>query len=185
LDNVTIDQALQLGYTPDTWDNPGTNTVERIGFVDQAMGQQVLLDMGFTGDSWDCYMNHYLYYDWEDLKEFGVQEYMISLGWTPDNWGDTFNNLVYDLDWSELTNEQRGNATEICYFEQLWDKTNLQEWTLPPSTTSSSEGSPTPVPKPSSSSTTDSSAAHSFMPLIVFGSSVVIIAFGELIGLLV
>jgi hypothetical protein len=149
LDRVTMAQASTLGYSEATWDRPGTNSVERIGFADQGLGQEVLTQMGFTEEVWDCYVNHYLYYEWADLVDLGVQEYMINLGWTEEIWGDPFDNPIYDLFWEELTDEQRGNATEICYFEQIWDRSSLQSWTTGPPT-----DPPSPAPSAPTSSTT-------------------------------
>jgi hypothetical protein len=102
---------------------------------------------------WDCYINHYLYYEWSDLN-VTIQAYMTSIGWTDDTWGSSnYKPNSYNMYWDELTDEQRGNATEVCYFENIWNKETLQYWTTAPPTVP-----PTPAPTTSASPTMVSSA---------------------------
>lgn len=62
------------------------------------------------------------------------------IGWDESTWGGE-KPSSYVMFWDELTDEQRGNATEVCYFEATWNRDTLQYWTTGRPTVS-----PTPAP---------------------------------------
>jgi hypothetical protein len=136
LDAETLVLAGSMGYSADTWDRPGTDIIELIGFEGMGLGKSEVLGLGFSESQWDCYMNHYIYYEWDLLVDMGVQDFLLELGWTQDNWGGSTADTpeIYNSDWEDLTDEQRGNATEVCYFQESWNGDFLQDWTTGPPT---------------------------------------------------
>ena len=69
------------------WDEPGTNTFEAIGYEGlPPNAADKVKAIGFTEETWDCWMNHYEFYDWSELETKGVQHYFEALGWTSDTW---------------------------------------------------------------------------------------------------
>jgi hypothetical protein len=130
-----------LGYDEYTWNLPGTAEIESLsyetigltgflGIVGRSQ-QEAIQDLCLTELTWDCYMNHYSDYTWEELLEEEVQGFYQTLGWTKDNW-ESDNEEDYpaseNKDWSELSDEEKTAADELCYFEETWDEQDLSEW---------------------------------------------------------
>ena len=96
-------------------------------------------------EGWDCWMNHYFDYFWEELLDDDLQEYFVILGWTQEMWDEESGvPLSEDLAWEELSDQQQAAATYICYFPDLWNmELEIGEWTYePPDVTHS----PSPPP---------------------------------------
>ena len=111
-----------------------------------------------------------------------VQEYALAIGWTESTWGD-LNDMpsTYNQFWDELTDAQRGNATELCYFEEIWNEEKLQFWTTGPPTDSPtlapsmSMAPPTAAPTVAATeSVTDDSSASVIAQSLLLGVSVVV-----------
>ena len=85
----------------------------------------------FTFDElgWDCHVNHYAGYSWGELIQYGYVQYMRALGWNQGNWeGNKEAPKSEYLEWNELSSEQRDAATQICYFEDLWNGLTIPEF---------------------------------------------------------
>ena len=153
-ENMTI--AMGFGYTEASWDMPGSATIELLNFDGLGLGQTEAKMLGFTQDVWDCYINHYLFYDWDDL-DAEIQGYLTAIGWDPSSWGPSaVKPDTYEKFWDELTDDQRGNATELCYFAETWNNDNLIFWTTGPPTDSPTivpTASPIPTAAPTASPT--------------------------------
>jgi hypothetical protein len=135
MDSTELAQAFSLGYNEDTWNLPGTNPLELIGFSGQGNGQEELLALGFTAASWDCFVNHYQYFEWDGLGNRGVQQYYTTLGFTEATWinRDVTVPDAFDTPWEDLSTEHQAAAEQLCYFLDTWDKMNLIYWTtIPP-----------------------------------------------------
>jgi len=138
LDEETQLQAEAMEWTPESWDVPGTAQVERKSFSDILKESEkkndsvaeTMIAMGWTEDSYDCYMNHYENYDWKELeKETDTIVYWTALGWNESRWeGDMEYPNTDEKDWSELTGDEQKAAAALCYFEELWNNMNIQEW---------------------------------------------------------
>ena len=141
----TTDMATSLGYTQATWDLPGSNSIESVGYDGLGDATTVVNEMGFTPNQWDCFINHYAYYAWTQLESKGVLQYFLNLGWDSSLWFAAVDKSsyppVYQKPWSQLTADQQSNATELCYFEGLWNGIGLMYWTSTPPTFP-----PTPAP---------------------------------------
>jgi hypothetical protein len=154
-----------LGYTSATWNLPSSNVIESISFettgestLDQ---QEAITNIGFSEEQWDCYVNHYDGYYWEELAEVGVQQFFVALDWTEASWtGQSSYPASDDEYWADLTAEEQAAAFELCYLPQTWDaEESLVLWaTAPPTvvpTAAPSTVSPTGSPTESASPTTE------------------------------
>eukprot|EP00978_Attheya_sp_CCMP212_P013360 scaffold33622_cov51-Attheya_sp.AAC.1 len=83
--------------------------------------------VGFTEDTWDCHINHYDDYDWEELVAYDLTEYynltdyFEIIGYTQDIWEGDNDPDVDDQDWDEIKTEVQAALEEICWTEDLWD----------------------------------------------------------------
>lgn len=118
----------KLGYMEVTWNNHGLNSVEKSGWdgltSNQRDGASLL---GYTVDQWDCFINHYEGFSWDDLADKGVQEHYQGLGWTRAHWEHTADTIVYTESrwWGQLTDNEKRAANGLCYFKENWDKVDM------------------------------------------------------------
>ena len=120
--------AISLRYNHSTWNLPGTAEVEKLSYetINSTATMEVL---GMNEVTWDCYMNHYGAFDWEELLEEEVQESFERLGWTREAWESEIDEpTTEEEDWYELSDEQRLAASDICYFRETWDELDMDEW---------------------------------------------------------
>ena len=121
-----------LNYTKETWNNLGTNPIEASEFFDLSDEQKkAAKQLGFIGATWDCDMNHYVDYSWEELEEYFLDAYWIVLGWTKREWGiPGLAPKSEGKSWSELTSAEQDAAMEVCYFQESWDGISITGWTF-------------------------------------------------------
>jgi hypothetical protein len=122
-----------LGYAETTWNTPGTSLVEYVKWSSlNVFNQGAAITLGFSEETWNCYMNHYLGLSWEALAYEEVQQYYVTLGWTEDSWeGDGDSPESNDVLFNELNAEEKAAAEELCYDENLWDEESLPFESLP------------------------------------------------------
>ena len=124
-----------LEYVNTTWNMPGTASIEDLDYFSISDAQKrAVLSLGFVGeDDWDCYINHYDYYDWDELLDDGVQIFYLMLGWTEKSWeGKESSPPSEEKDWDELASCEQIAADELCFFEEIWDRllpVYLWNWT--------------------------------------------------------
>jgi hypothetical protein len=94
------------------------------------------------------------------LKEQGVQDDYEDLGWTESSWEKGKDPNRKSVSWDSLTGTEQHAATEICYFEKLWDKIPLDQWEE-----DHEDDSPNKSPRPSSKPT--SSPRPSLLPTLI------------------
>eukprot|EP00580_Thalassiosira_gravida_P021066 CAMPEP_0201681288 /NCGR_PEP_ID=MMETSP0494-20130426/51036_1 /ASSEMBLY_ACC=CAM_ASM_000839 /TAXON_ID=420259 /ORGANISM="Thalassiosira gravida, Strain GMp14c1" /LENGTH=403 /DNA_ID=CAMNT_0048165029 /DNA_START=494 /DNA_END=1705 /DNA_ORIENTATION=+ len=118
----------KLGYVEVTWNNHGLAPIEHTGWVGLSSNERDGASLlGHTQDTWDCFINHYEGYSWDDLAEKGVQTHFIELGWTQAHWEHTADTIV-PTDarwWGQLTDNEKRAANGICYFKDNWDKHDM------------------------------------------------------------
>jgi hypothetical protein len=126
--------AAVLGYGNNSWDKVGSASIEDLSFKtinenDPDLRDAILaLDMG--EGTWDCYLNHYIGYSWNELQRHGLEGAFMELGWTHSSWeGAESAPKSENMYWSDLTSYQQRAAATICYFEELWDRLPLTDWT--------------------------------------------------------
>jgi len=131
-DLVNVAAVEALGYTEETWNNPGTLEIEKKAFSGLSDDHQTAAtNLGFTPTTWDCDQNHYVGYDWTSLVKWDVEVYWEALGYDSSSWHgitELPETAAVNLFWGELDDAQRAAAEYICYFEETWDGKPLDEW---------------------------------------------------------
>ena len=125
-------QCPFLGRLPSlqSWNNPGTHDLEAWAHHNLYDAEQAgARALGMDASMWDCSVNHYAGFWWEDLEYYGQASYFRLLGWDADAW-DTHDlePETEDLYWDDLTQVQQAAATQLCYHRDLWDEISLQYW---------------------------------------------------------
>ena len=79
---------------------------------------------------WDCYINHYNFYDWDELVDDGVQEFFETLGWNNNSWIGNEDPPASDGKlWMDLSFEEKSAAEEVCFFKATWNSQELSNLT--------------------------------------------------------
>jgi len=149
----TKEAAGSLGYTQYTWDNPGSAAIEKNTWSQmEDMGmRQYARTIGFFLHSWECYVNHYLSYTWDELKDVrtksggNVIEYYETLGWTSSNWLPSNNPPPSSEQkyWDTLTEAEKNAGRNVCYFKESWNlQFSIEQW--PPYTAPTNAPNPNP-----------------------------------------
>ena len=153
LSNEARQNALTMNYNQFTWELPGTNIIESFSYetirdtlLDELI--QAVDALGFNPDVWDCHINHYEDYSWQELADDQVQTYFVTLGWTQVMWESQITMPESDDKfWSQLTQDERNAAENICFNQELWNGISLDDWpALPPDPTPSPTNNPTTSP---------------------------------------
>ena len=84
--------------------------------------------LGIDDEMWDCHINHYFGYWWEDIEYYAYTPYFNALGWNVDSWDNDEPPATEDMYWDELSAEQQAAATQLCYHKDLWDAVPLAQW---------------------------------------------------------
>uniref|UniRef100_A0A7R9W8L7 Uncharacterized protein n=1 Tax=Pseudictyota dubia TaxID=2749911 RepID=A0A7R9W8L7_9STRA len=82
--------AEDLGYTRTTWNYVDfqVNPAENVDFSSLEKNEQkAAKKLGYNVENWDCCINHYDYYDWDELEDDAPAHYG-TLGWTGEMWDD-------------------------------------------------------------------------------------------------
>eukprot|EP00521_Asterionellopsis_glacialis_P007397 CAMPEP_0195291378 /NCGR_PEP_ID=MMETSP0707-20130614/7760_1 /TAXON_ID=33640 /ORGANISM="Asterionellopsis glacialis, Strain CCMP134" /LENGTH=465 /DNA_ID=CAMNT_0040351687 /DNA_START=87 /DNA_END=1484 /DNA_ORIENTATION=- len=141
----------KLDWNHDSWhgniDPPKT---EHTRFEDLTTDQQsALSELCYTPLSWNedmpipdwpCFKTHYFDSTWPELQGLGVQEFFVTLGWSHNSWhGNIDAPVTHNMQWKNLTAEEKYAAGQICFDETDWSKRSapkLSSWKNP----NSSEG---------------------------------------------
>ena len=113
-----------------TWNNPTNADIEAWSYHDlydnELAGVQAL---GMNDETWDCHINHYFGYWWEDVEYFGYDEYFTVLGWDVKSWeSEAPRPETENMYWDDLTPDQQAAAAQLCYFRDLWDMVPIPNW---------------------------------------------------------
>eukprot|EP00578_Thalassiosira_sp_NH16_P032291 CAMPEP_0181078680 /NCGR_PEP_ID=MMETSP1071-20121207/1615_1 /TAXON_ID=35127 /ORGANISM="Thalassiosira sp., Strain NH16" /LENGTH=422 /DNA_ID=CAMNT_0023160011 /DNA_START=127 /DNA_END=1395 /DNA_ORIENTATION=- len=129
LDTTSQNIAMEkLGYMETTWNNHGLAPIERKGWPALTSNERdAALQLGFTQGTWDCFINHYEHYSWEELADMNVQEHFSKLGWDESYWNQEAEGVPYTEArwWDQLTSNEKDAANKLCYFEANWDKLDM------------------------------------------------------------
>lgn len=111
LDSTAQNIAIEkLGYTAETWNNHGLAPIEKKGWSSLTSNERTAAaELGFTQNSWDCFINHYEQDTWEELEARGVQEHYRQLGWTEAHWTHVAEDVPYTESrwWDMLTSNEK------------------------------------------------------------------------------
>lgn len=119
-----------LGYATYTWNYPGTASIEEWSYHDLYEEElEGVHGLGIDADMWDCHINHYIGYWWEDIEHFGYDQYLTVLGWDVSSWDDGASlPETEDMYWDELTSGQQAAAAQLCYTRELWNGVPITRW---------------------------------------------------------
>jgi len=115
-----------LNYKKSKW-NCGSSKLEKKPWFDMNKTKRNALTQKFgfaeDGGQWDCWMNHYTSYKWEDMEEEGVACYWEALGWTKHMWDNGKKGpRSMHKDWDELSRSERAAAQVLCYTQSTWEE---------------------------------------------------------------
>lgn len=127
------DHAHAVGYQGKTWNKPGQLDIESKDWeslTDDTRSQ--LTAMGFSAPQWDCYMNHYRSYEWDELEDeaanLQLRAPLMLLGWTHESWDNDETPDLEDKYWADLSVEQVEAAASLCYTQTVWDEVAIPLW---------------------------------------------------------
>mmetsp|Transcript_7459 Transcript_7459/g.13147 ORF Transcript_7459/g.13147 Transcript_7459/m.13147 type:complete len:403 (+) Transcript_7459:147-1355(+) len=118
----------KLGYIDLTWNNHALAPIEKNAWNSLSSNEREGASLlGFTEDTWNCFINHYEDFAWDELAEMGVQEHYEKLGWTQAHWEHTATDIVSTEErwWSQLTDLEQRAANDLCYFKDNWDRIDM------------------------------------------------------------
>jgi hypothetical protein len=122
-----------LQYAEATWDKPWRNTIESYPYKSLPVNMKKALTLlDISQPQWDCHINHYYGYKWNDLQKSEVNVYFEMLGWNQDSWmdGNATKPAVDGMSWDDLSEKQKKIANQICYFKETWDESPLSSWVV-------------------------------------------------------
>lgn len=87
----------------------------------------------WVGD-YNCYINHYNAFDWDELGEFVIDQ-LVTLGYSQELWDsdatdDSDPDKPYNKYWQDLKLTERTAADELCYTQYVWDNWEEEEGCL-------------------------------------------------------
>lgn len=156
LEEDIIPFVLSLGYDERSWNSLGVNPWEVYSYKSiQSDASSLIIDsiqrIGFTEDVWDCYINHYRDFTWQELADEGVIVFAAILGWNEEMWdGFTSSPETELMLWDDLTIGQQQAAAEFCFTKEIWNKVSLDDWEV---VSSGTENSLVATASPSGTST--------------------------------
>ena len=128
-----LEAAEILGYNSTSWDNPGSNPIEKLTYeivVQDSSSSNALEELRIDELSWDCYINHFRGYTWPNLANEYKSAYQ-TLGWDHVSWNQISDPPESEnFAWDALDAEERNAASTLCYFEELWDSIPINEWDI-------------------------------------------------------
>lgn len=130
--------ATRLYYNATSWNQFNTNEIEWKSYSQLIENipniSSTLQEIGLDGLTYDCYINHYSDYDFDDLNTLGLDDYFRTLGWTEESWyGEAPLPKSEYTTWAGLLEVQKVAARKLCYNEVSWDGKSLDEWSFSPS----------------------------------------------------
>lgn len=137
--------AESIGYDLANWELMGTNAIEEYSYftfqdtndldrdlrgvvrnfnIDNNNITSVFAAIGFYEDQYDCWVNHYGWYDWDELTAYELDVVLAVLGWNRTSW-ESENENDYPaselLGWEELSSIEKQAAADLCYLPETWD----------------------------------------------------------------
>lgn len=127
-----------MGYDVPSWNWVTDNPIEKRSFDDPLTSnatRDAFLEFGYTEDMFDCCLNHYAHYDWDEfLVDDGLEQIaaLEMLGWTKEShgsWNASLWPATEFMTWDELNSTQREWAErKLCYTNETWNELPLAEW---------------------------------------------------------
>eukprot|EP00594_Rhizosolenia_setigera_P007094 CAMPEP_0178952928 /NCGR_PEP_ID=MMETSP0789-20121207/8129_1 /TAXON_ID=3005 /ORGANISM="Rhizosolenia setigera, Strain CCMP 1694" /LENGTH=214 /DNA_ID=CAMNT_0020634117 /DNA_START=652 /DNA_END=1296 /DNA_ORIENTATION=+ len=128
----------KMDYDLPSWNWLTDNPIEKRSFDDPLTSnatREALIEFGYTEDMFDCCLNHYSHYDWDEfLVDDGLEQIaaLEMLGWTRETHGSNNASVWPDTEfmtWDELNATQRDMAErKLCYTNETWNEVPLYLW---------------------------------------------------------
>lgn len=117
----------KLDFTAVTWNALGLNDVERKGWDYLTTDEQVgATQLGFTKESWDCFIDHYSSAYWAELVSGNKASQYMRLGWSQESWeGDSDHPASEGKWWDQLSEDEKTAANQLCYFKMNWNQEDM------------------------------------------------------------
>lgn len=133
LDTSIRDEAHAIGYQGKSWNKPGSQDIEKLDWESQEEKTRAhLTTMGFSAPQWDCYMNHYRSYEWEELDDeaasLEVKGLYKTLGWSHETWDADETPALEGKYWDDLAAAEKQAAGSLCYTQAIWDEIMIPLW---------------------------------------------------------
>ena len=132
-----------------SWNKPKTSDIESWSYADLYENEVAAAKgLGITNaETWDCWINHYSAFWWQDLEELGVSQYYTVLGWNSNSWDNEVSTPSSDNKYfDDLTQQEQAAAEQVCYNRELWDGIPLPDWESSLAPSSSPNRQPTSSP---------------------------------------
>lgn len=121
-------RARDADYNEKNWNKVNTFEAEDFDYESLKPRFQDFIDnLPISAESWDCWVNHYRNYEWDEFTPSVETSYM-ALGWTDDMWNGDEEPEEEGKYWGDLTAVQQQAATSICYTQQIWDEVEIPLW---------------------------------------------------------
>ena len=128
----TIEEDLQsklsktFEYTDLSWNVLRLAEIEQKGWFQLVYYQEELAkELGFDQE-WDCWINHFDSYSWNDIVSRKIGEHFTALGWTEKAWdGDEGPPESDSKSWSELSEVEQLHASQLCYDFDAWERIDM------------------------------------------------------------
>lgn len=133
LDSQTRNVATNLGYNEVTWNNYGSLPIENNHFTDMTETQkEQAKKLGFDQPTWDCWVNHYEGYWWDEIQypTVDLQEKMRKLDYNQKNWDKGPSPSWTNRYWNGLGDEYKSEMEQLCYNKLLWDAEPMDQWSF-------------------------------------------------------
>ena len=129
LEPVEKSAAKSLGYVRSTWDNLQVSELEAFRFADLTWQErQHVESLGIDANMWDCFLNHYDGYYWEELPTKVASNYKI-LGYDQSSWDEgAYTPESENKYWDDLSSAEQKAAYHLCFFQNSWDWISLVAW---------------------------------------------------------
>jgi len=121
---------IELQYTEEYW-NKFNSPIEEMCW--NSLYNDMItaaMTMGYDDARWDCCINHYRDYDYDDLENEDSPPLKVAvniLGWDKASWEDEASRLPESEkdDWEDLTALEQAAADYLCYDENSWNEKSL------------------------------------------------------------
>jgi len=147
----------KMGFTESNWEvpypdeQPSSLSFTQARFTSNS-ADAAMWAMGVeTSASWNCWINHYFFADWDELPrmpgpeegkvfsnkvgsetDFGlaIQRAYETLGWTSERWHGGSSNYPASesQDWDELNSAEQAAAKQVCWTRATWNRVPISSW---------------------------------------------------------
>ena len=115
-------------YTELSWNVLQLAKIEQKGWFQLSYNEKELAREIGLGDQevWDCWINHFDSYSWDDIISRSIGKHFIGLGWSEKTWnGDEGPPESDSKSWSELSETEQLHASQLCFDFDAWERIDM------------------------------------------------------------